>query len=323
MDMTSLEKTSTQDRKGKAFLGSSFSYQHSAGSQSIGPSSYWSVAERHDFKTLLAHFGKDLEGISGFMETKTPVMVRSRHLRYSLKLNALWHDTTDIATTQVRNYYNRRLDAGEVELEEVVRDAETRKSRGESPHPLTISNAATQKSVPDYQMDLFLFEQQERDRREHKLQNLKQKLRMPITDPFFQSETKGGTQRRKLGEEDITRFRQRVRYLDSLRQRHDKVIIRDPVDSFKGQQDDQRQQEMTMHVTESNNSQVPEKNSHLPDEPLVIENVSESGTDSSSLVGQANSTGSSDALDTPSKQVQYYILDSDGSGFSETFEART
>lgn len=82
LNMTSLENSSTQDKKSTLFSSSSLSNQQSAGSQSIRPSSYWSVAERHGFKTLLAQFGKDFEAISDFMMTKTPVMVRLRHLRY-------------------------------------------------------------------------------------------------------------------------------------------------------------------------------------------------------------------------------------------------
>lgn len=38
--------------------------------------SYWSVPEQRDFPRLLAHFGRDFEGISNFMKSKTPVMVR-------------------------------------------------------------------------------------------------------------------------------------------------------------------------------------------------------------------------------------------------------
>jgi len=42
---------------------------------SMQPTSYWSVPEQRDFPLLLAHFGKDWEGISNFMKTKTTVMV--------------------------------------------------------------------------------------------------------------------------------------------------------------------------------------------------------------------------------------------------------
>lgn len=43
---------------------------------SMQPTSYWSVPEQRDFPLLLAHFGRDYEGISNFMKTKTTVMVR-------------------------------------------------------------------------------------------------------------------------------------------------------------------------------------------------------------------------------------------------------
>jgi hypothetical protein len=42
---------------------------------SLQPTSYWSVPEQRDFPRLLAHFGRDFEGISNFMKTKTTVMV--------------------------------------------------------------------------------------------------------------------------------------------------------------------------------------------------------------------------------------------------------
>lgn len=42
---------------------------------SMQPTSYWSVPEVRDFPVLLAHFGRDFEGISSFMKTKTPIMV--------------------------------------------------------------------------------------------------------------------------------------------------------------------------------------------------------------------------------------------------------
>lgn len=80
MGMTSPEKASPEGRRSSLFPSSSFSNELSAGSKSVRPSSYWSVAERHNFKMLLAHFGEDFEGISRFMKTKTPVMVRPRHL---------------------------------------------------------------------------------------------------------------------------------------------------------------------------------------------------------------------------------------------------
>ena len=42
----------------------------------LQPTSYWSVPEQRDFPALLGHFGRDFEGISAWMKTKTTVMVR-------------------------------------------------------------------------------------------------------------------------------------------------------------------------------------------------------------------------------------------------------
>lgn len=42
------------------------------------PTSYWSVCEQQNFPVLLAHFGRNFEGISNFMKTKTTVMVYIR-----------------------------------------------------------------------------------------------------------------------------------------------------------------------------------------------------------------------------------------------------
>lgn len=49
--------------------------QMETGYGSLQPTSYWSVPEQRDFPRLLAHFGRDFEGISNFMKTKTTVMV--------------------------------------------------------------------------------------------------------------------------------------------------------------------------------------------------------------------------------------------------------
>ena len=49
--------------------------QPELGYGSLQPTSYWSVPEQRDFPQLLAHFGRDFEGISHFMKTKTTVMV--------------------------------------------------------------------------------------------------------------------------------------------------------------------------------------------------------------------------------------------------------
>ena len=49
--------------------------QVETGYGSLQPTSYWSVPEQRDFPALLGHFGRDFEGISAWMKTKTTVMV--------------------------------------------------------------------------------------------------------------------------------------------------------------------------------------------------------------------------------------------------------
>ncbi|CEN60660.1 Putative MYB family transcription factor [Aspergillus calidoustus] len=76
--------------------------------------SYWSVPEQRDFPLLLAHFGRDFESISNFMKTKS--------------------------TQMVKNYFQRRLDSGKRDYEEIAADAELKKSRGEPTGALPIPN---------------------------------------------------------------------------------------------------------------------------------------------------------------------------------------
>ncbi|KAJ5642012.1 hypothetical protein N7490_006012 [Penicillium lividum] len=83
---------------------------------SLQPTSYWSVPEQRDFPRLLAHFGRDFEGISNFMKTKTTVMVK--------------------------NYYQRRLDSGQKDFEELLLIAEEKKTRGEPTGPLPVPSVA-------------------------------------------------------------------------------------------------------------------------------------------------------------------------------------
>ncbi|KAB8264632.1 hypothetical protein BDV32DRAFT_117323 [Aspergillus pseudonomiae] len=86
------------------------SRQSEVGYGSLQPTSYWSVPEQRDFPQLLAHFGRDFEGISNFMKTKTTVMVK--------------------------NYFQRRIDSGQKDFEDIVADAEHKKARGERTGPL-------------------------------------------------------------------------------------------------------------------------------------------------------------------------------------------
>ncbi|CAG8900724.1 unnamed protein product [Penicillium egyptiacum] len=90
--------------------------QLESGYGSLQPTSYWSVPEQRDFPALLAHFGRDFEGISAFMKTKTTVMVK--------------------------NFYQRRLDSGQKDFELILTDAEEKKARGEATGPVPIPSVA-------------------------------------------------------------------------------------------------------------------------------------------------------------------------------------
>ncbi|KAJ5775018.1 uncharacterized protein N7511_000029 [Penicillium nucicola] len=90
--------------------------QTETGYGSMQPTSYWSVPEQRDFPALLAHFGRDFEGISGWMKTKTTVMVK--------------------------NFYQRRLDSGHKDFELILTEAEDKKVRGELTGPLPIPSVA-------------------------------------------------------------------------------------------------------------------------------------------------------------------------------------
>ncbi|KAL4882257.1 hypothetical protein BJY04DRAFT_217579 [Aspergillus karnatakaensis] len=81
--------------------------------------SYWSVPEVRDFPMLLAHFGRDFEGISNFMKTKS--------------------------TQMVKNYFQRQLDGGKKEFEDIVVEAEAKKSRGEILTAPPITNFASKR----------------------------------------------------------------------------------------------------------------------------------------------------------------------------------
>nr|KMM67416.1 hypothetical protein CPAG_03750 [Coccidioides posadasii RMSCC 3488] len=93
--------------------------QAEGGYGSQQPTSYWSVPEQRDFPDLIAHFGRDFEGISQFMKTKTPTMVR--------------------------NYFQRSVDSGKTELEELASIAEAKKLKGEPTGPLPIPSLPTKR----------------------------------------------------------------------------------------------------------------------------------------------------------------------------------
>ncbi|KAL2699289.1 hypothetical protein AAEP93_009264 [Penicillium crustosum] len=90
--------------------------QLETGYGSLQPTSYWSVPEQRDFPALLGHFGRDFEGISAWMKTKTTVMVK--------------------------NFYQRRLDSGQKDFELIATDAEEKKARGEATGPLPVPSVA-------------------------------------------------------------------------------------------------------------------------------------------------------------------------------------
>ncbi|KAK2749577.1 hypothetical protein FQN55_003277 [Onygenales sp. PD_40] len=81
---------------------------------SLQPTSYWSVPEQREFPDLICHFGKDFDSISQYMRTKTPTMVK--------------------------NYFQRRVDSGQTQLEEMAERAEAKKLSGESTGPLPVPN---------------------------------------------------------------------------------------------------------------------------------------------------------------------------------------
>ncbi|KAJ5466559.1 hypothetical protein N7539_009515 [Penicillium diatomitis] len=105
---------------------------------SLQPTSYWSVPEQRDFPRLLAHFGRDFEGISTFMKTKTTVMVsfHGQLLRRPLSI------FTNFWVVKVKNYYQRRLDSGQKDFEDIVLIAEEKKARGEPTGPLPVPSVA-------------------------------------------------------------------------------------------------------------------------------------------------------------------------------------
>ncbi|CAI7609755.1 unnamed protein product [Penicillium palitans] len=97
------EPRGTEDTN--AFDASASTKEQDVDYRSLKPTSYWSVSEQRDFTILLSHFGRDFEGISQFMKTKT--------------------------TTMVKNFYQRGVDDGHKEFEYLITQAEDKKARGE------------------------------------------------------------------------------------------------------------------------------------------------------------------------------------------------
>lgn len=74
-----------------------------------GPSSYWSVSELQDFDKNVAHFGTDWIAIANHMGTKTHTMIKNQYLRL--------------------------IEQGRADLEQVAKEADIRRERGEQLGP--------------------------------------------------------------------------------------------------------------------------------------------------------------------------------------------
>jgi serine/arginine repetitive matrix protein 2 len=70
-----------------------------------GPSSYWSVSELQDFDKNVAHFGTDWLAIANHMGTKTHTMIKNQYLRL--------------------------IEQGRADLEQVAKEADIRRERGD------------------------------------------------------------------------------------------------------------------------------------------------------------------------------------------------
>ncbi|CBY01109.1 hypothetical protein LEMA_P022390.1 [Plenodomus lingam JN3] len=74
-----------------------------------GPSSYWSVSELQDFDKNVAHFGTDWLAIANHMGTKTHTMIKNQYLRL--------------------------VESGRIELEQMAKEADARRERGDDLGP--------------------------------------------------------------------------------------------------------------------------------------------------------------------------------------------
>ncbi|PMD17683.1 hypothetical protein NA56DRAFT_691658 [Hyaloscypha hepaticicola] len=101
-------------------------------------SSYWSVPEQNDFPALLRHFGTDWHGIAKWMTSKTHIMVYTTVFQQWLVVPQDTNKSRRVANiqTQVKNYYQRQVDSGKMkEWEDIARDADEKKARGEETGP--------------------------------------------------------------------------------------------------------------------------------------------------------------------------------------------
>ncbi|RDL33950.1 uncharacterized protein BP5553_08318 [Venustampulla echinocandica] len=104
-------------------------------------SSYWSVPEQNDFPALLRHFGTDWHGIAKWMTSKTHIMVYTHLFQRWLVMPSDKNRSRCAANiqTQVKNYYQRQVDSGRMrEWEEIARDADEMRERGEPTAPLPV-----------------------------------------------------------------------------------------------------------------------------------------------------------------------------------------
>ncbi|KAF2854457.1 hypothetical protein T440DRAFT_388523 [Plenodomus tracheiphilus IPT5] len=74
-----------------------------------GPSSYWSVSELQDFDKNVAHFGTDWLAIANHMGTKTHTMIKNQYLRL--------------------------VESGRLDLEQMAKEADVRRERGDELGP--------------------------------------------------------------------------------------------------------------------------------------------------------------------------------------------
>ncbi|EHL03015.1 putative Nuclear receptor corepressor 1 [Glarea lozoyensis 74030] len=97
-------------------------------------SSYWSVPEQNDFPALLRHFGSDWQGIAKHMTSKTHIMVYTNLFQQWLQVPSDSNKSRRVANiqTQVKNFYQRRVDNGQRDWEEMVKEADAKRERGES-----------------------------------------------------------------------------------------------------------------------------------------------------------------------------------------------
>ncbi|KAI9870682.1 MAG: hypothetical protein M1830_003927, partial [Pleopsidium flavum] len=107
--------------------------QQKAASQT---SSYWSVPEQQDFAKLVAHFGTDWPAIATWMKSKTHIMVPQSSCN-----TTPCRSRDAYSSQQVKNYYFRLVEQGRTDLEDMAREADEKKRRGEPlgpPPPPTV-----------------------------------------------------------------------------------------------------------------------------------------------------------------------------------------